>query len=419
MYGANFTENDTASVYTFSSTTGEMFVNGIGEGTPGGNRIFRTIWDGNGVDTYDLSNYSTNLTIDLNPGGWSVFSTVQLANLGQGFIARGNLFNALQFNGDLRSLIENAKGGTGADTIKGNQADNVLSGGQGADTIYGGDGSDTLYGGVAAVDSVEIGYDVLYGENGNDFIYGNGGNDTIIGGAGSDFLIGGTGNDLLIGGLSESDTTDTCDDFMRGGDGADTLYGNQGNDTLAGGAGQDRVFGGAGNDLIYGGALLVDQTDGADVLSGGVGNDDIRGNGGDDTLYGDDGDDILVGGLGNDEIYGGTGNDYLRGGDGIDRFVFDTVLNPNTNVDTIQNFVSGDDRIVLLQSVFTGLGATIDEVEFCIGAAANAAAHRVIYNDMTGQLYYDADGNGAAGQVQFAWLNPQLPIWYLDFTMTA
>ncbi len=75
MYGADYTTNSGNSVYTFSSTTGEMFINGVGQGQPGGgsggasaNRIFRTVWDGGGSDTYDLSNYTTGVTINLNPG---------------------------------------------------------------------------------------------------------------------------------------------------------------------------------------------------------------------------------------------------------------------------------------------------------------------------------------------------------------
>ena len=81
MYGANYNTNAGNTVYTFSTTTGEMFIDGVGQGTPEINRIFRTIWDGNGVDTYDLSNYTTDLNIDLAPGGWSVFDTDQLALL--------------------------------------------------------------------------------------------------------------------------------------------------------------------------------------------------------------------------------------------------------------------------------------------------------------------------------------------------
>ena len=106
MYGANFNYNSGNTTYTFSTTTGEMFVNGIGQGTPAGNRIFRTIWDGNGNDTYNFSNYTTNLAINLEPGGWTnldVGGNFQRANLGDGNYARGHVFNALQFNGDTRS----------------------------------------------------------------------------------------------------------------------------------------------------------------------------------------------------------------------------------------------------------------------------------------------------------------------------
>jgi serralysin len=43
--------------------------------------VFETIWDGGGIDTYDFSNYSTNLSISLGPGNWSQVSHVQRANL--------------------------------------------------------------------------------------------------------------------------------------------------------------------------------------------------------------------------------------------------------------------------------------------------------------------------------------------------
>jgi Ca2+-binding RTX toxin-like protein len=150
MYGADFVTNSSNSVYTFSLTTGEMFINGVGQGAPGGNRIFRTVWDGGGVDTYDFSNFTGNQSIDLTPGGYSLMSTIQQANLGDGFFAHGNLYNALQFNGDVRSLIENAIGGSGDDTIVGNAANNTLNGGAGNDTLIGGVGNDTLIGGLGA-----------------------------------------------------------------------------------------------------------------------------------------------------------------------------------------------------------------------------------------------------------------------------
>ena len=64
----------------------------------------------------------------------------QLADLGggpNGGHARGNIFNALQYHGDARSLIENATGGAGNDRILGNAAANGLVGGAGNDRLQG------------------------------------------------------------------------------------------------------------------------------------------------------------------------------------------------------------------------------------------------------------------------------------------
>lgn len=212
MYGANFNTNSSDTTYRFSTTTGEMFVNGVGQGTPGGNRIFRTIWDGNGIDTYNFSDYSTNLEIDLTPGSWSNLDAngnFQRAYLGNGNYARGHVFNALQYNGDSRSLIENAIGGSGNDRIMGNNADNRLDGGSGNDYLDGGIGSDNLIGGW--------GHDSLYGGSSNDSLYGGGDNDYHDGGDGNDLVAGWNGNDTLIGGA-----------------GNDSLYGDGGNDILTG-----------------------------------------------------------------------------------------------------------------------------------------------------------------------------------------
>jgi serralysin len=45
MYGANYNTNAGNTVYTFSTTTGEMFIDDVGQGTLQANRIFCTIWD--------------------------------------------------------------------------------------------------------------------------------------------------------------------------------------------------------------------------------------------------------------------------------------------------------------------------------------------------------------------------------------
>jgi serralysin len=133
MYGADFTTNSGATVYSWNASTGAFMINGTVQWTPGGNRVFMTIWDGGGTDTYDLSNYGGGVTIDLRPGEWSKTSAVQLANLGDGHDARGNVANALLYNNDGRSLIENAVGGSGGDVLVANQAVNNLKGNGGAD----------------------------------------------------------------------------------------------------------------------------------------------------------------------------------------------------------------------------------------------------------------------------------------------
>ncbi|WP_246548963.1 M10 family metallopeptidase C-terminal domain-containing protein, partial [Ancylobacter oerskovii] len=159
LYGADYTTNATNTVYRWDAT-GVMYVNGrktvipgeyLGDDNweiyeneihPGANKIFLTIWDGGGTDTYDFSNYTEAMSIDLSPGGASLFSQAQRASLGGGMLAGGNVYNAYLHNNNPASLIENALGGSGNDTLRGNIADNVLNGGAGADTMTGLAGND-------------------------------------------------------------------------------------------------------------------------------------------------------------------------------------------------------------------------------------------------------------------------------------
>jgi Ca2+-binding RTX toxin-like protein len=173
LYGANFNTSSGNTVYSWSASTGQMFINGVGQLAPGGgaggsaNRVFETVWDGNGIDTYDLSNYSTGVSINLNPGASSVTSSTQLAYLGNGHYAQGNIFNAYLYNNDVRSYIDNAIGGSGNDSLTGNAIANALYGGGGNDTLSGGAGNDTLTGGTGA--------DVLIGGDGADtFVFAAG-----------------------------------------------------------------------------------------------------------------------------------------------------------------------------------------------------------------------------------------------------
>ena len=151
LYGANFAFNSSDSVYRFDPTSGQMFVNGQAQDPPSGAKVYRTIWDGGGNDTYDLSSFAQNQQVDLTPGGWTTFSSSMLgggfygldaqgnrlfdpSGNGMIFTAPGNIANALLYQSDVRALIENALTGSGNDTIIGNQADNIFDGGSGTDT---------------------------------------------------------------------------------------------------------------------------------------------------------------------------------------------------------------------------------------------------------------------------------------------
>ncbi|MDQ0454340.1 M10 family metallopeptidase C-terminal domain-containing protein [Rhizobium paknamense] len=353
LYGANYSDTGETfsgdTVYTFSDTTGEMFINGDGVGTPGGNRIFRTIWDGNGTDTYDLSNYTTDLKIDLRPGEWSTFSQDQLADLDGGSrstnLARGNVANALLYNNDVRSLIENAVGGSGNDTITGNQGNNELWGGTGNDKIYGGLGNDTLHGG-----------------DGNDMLYGDAGNDTLYGDAGSDTLNGGVGNDSLNGGAGDdSFTIEVGVDTYDGGDGNDTfsfaaatkaLTLNLTDATLNKNDAAGETY--ANIETFIGTRLADTMTgdDNANIFDGGAGNDILTTGGGNDRLIGGAGNDTLTGGDGSDTLIGGAGMDKLYGGAGTDIFVFNLMSDSTSTArDFIYDFSLSEGDLIDLSAI--------------------------------------------------------------------
>ena len=311
MYGANFNANAGNTTYQFDPVTGVFSIDGSSFDAPYRGRILLTLWDGGGNDTYDFSNYHNNQTIDLSPGGWSTFSTAQLANLnnGQGAsaeYARGNLANAYLFQGDLRSIIENVNTGSGSDVISGNQVANVIQSGGGNDIVNGLGGNDTVLGGT--------GNDTLAGGDGNDSLLGGDGNDLLFGGAGADQLVGGAGNDKLyvVGN----------DSLLQGNAGYDqviVLDASGVNITI--GVGVEYAAGNNGNDVINAAslttAILIGGGGGADLLTGGSAADTLAGGNGNDTMIGGAGNDILFGGAGTDSFYAGDGNDkiYIIGND--------------------------------------------------------------------------------------------------------
>ncbi|MCU9846784.1 M10 family metallopeptidase C-terminal domain-containing protein [Defluviimonas sp. WL0024] len=297
-YGANTTTGAGDSLY-------ELPV-GNGLGTS-----FKAIWDVGGSDTMRYGG-AKDATLDLRA------ATLLGEPGGGGFVshAKDVLGGFTISNG---TVIENAFGGSGNDTIIGNDAANYLDGGGGNDRLNGDTGVDWLYGGE--------GSDVLYGDGGWDRLYGDAWSDDLYGGYGNDQLFGGWGDDRLEGGIGDDTLQgEGGNDRLFGGNDLDRLYGGDGNDRLHGDTGADWLYGGEGSDVLYGDGgwdrLYGDAW--SDDLYGGDGNDQLFGGWGDDRLEGGIGDDTLQGEGGNDRLFGGNDLDRLYGGDGNDRLHGDT-----------------------------------------------------------------------------------------------
>ena len=151
----------------------------------------------------------------------------------------------------------------------------------------------------------------------------------------------------------------------------------------------------------------------------GTGNDlgnSITGNSAGNVLSGGGGADTINGGTGSDRLYGGIGNDSLTGDAGADRFYFNSAPGAS-NFDTIQDFSAVDDSIYLDRAIYSGIAfnGTLAADAFRLGTSAADADDRIIYDQATGNLYYDADGNGAGAQLLFAQLIAGAPITNADF----
>jgi len=300
---------------------------------------------------------------------------------------------------------------------------------------------------------------VLDGGDGDDFLEGGFADDVMMGGAGNDLYFVDNVDDATIEDAGEGDNDQvmstiswTLDDNVEmlqltGGsnpmDGnlsgtgnalANTLVGNGFDNTLDGKGGADLMFGGFGNDtyivnnagdqVIEAGAAegfdtvlsSVSRTLGPNVenlvLTGsnainGTGNTDnngITGNGADNALNGSDGNDTLT---------GLNGHDALTGGTGADGFVYSGTL-AAANSDTVADFVHGSDHLDLDNNVLTALAvgdlaATRFKSATDItgtGGATVDPSDRILYDSDSGKVFYDPDGNGAAGRTLIFTLTP-------------
>jgi serralysin len=360
LYGTATTTRTGNTTYGFNNNSGQSLYDATLFPT-----VSYTIYDNGGTDTLDYSGFSQNQVINLNA---ETFSNIG-SRVGNVSIARG-------------TVIENAIGGSGADTIIGNGADNQLTGNGGADLLY-----------------------------------GNGGNDTLFAQVGDALLDGGTGTDALVFGASGTVTatlagfealqltggagvTMTETQFNGGFDPASTLFGS-GSLTINMGASDNvlylqQLLGGSGFAITVNGSANDDLVKGAvnavNVINGGDGSDAIRGSTRADTLNGGNGDDKIEGGMSADILTGGAGADTFR-------YQSASASGLGLNADQITDFAIGTDHLgftlIDADSVTPG-----DQPFSFIGTAAFA-------NTGVGQIHYlnsgadllvqvDADGNGVA-----------------------
>ena len=184
------------TVYGYNSTAGGVY----DDATTIPRNVTYTIVDTGGNDTLDFSGSSDAVRINLAPDSVSDVD---------GLI--GNLSIAVG------TIIENAIGSDGSDTIIGNDANNNIYGGAGRDLLRGEDGQDELYGGNAK-DTLNggDGADYLHGGNREDRVYAGRGADTIKGGRHDDKLFGGSGDDVIFGdGGDDILSGDAGDDIFR------------------------------------------------------------------------------------------------------------------------------------------------------------------------------------------------------------
>jgi Ca2+-binding RTX toxin-like protein len=367
LYGTSF--NDTligaAGNQTISGYGGQDTIQGgSGDDTLQGNDGADTITGEGGADFIsgghdadDMSGGTGSDTADYDDGEHPGQVTVTInntANDGGSGGAEGD---------NVRTDVENLRGGPNNDTLTGSTLDNVIEGRAGDDTIMGVGGDDTLYGDFN-FSSGTFGDDTVNGGNGDDTLYGGGGGDHLIGANDFDFVdysnfagssdLTITANNVANDGVAgEGDNVDTSVEGIIGANGNDNITGSSGPNTLRGNGGTDTLNGAGGNDTLVGDRCCTYV---ADVFNGGDGNDtvsyrdhfsggatvDIDGVADDGQSFGAEGDNVqntvenvigseatdsitgnnannaLSGRGSNDTLIGGAGGDNLAGGGGGD-----------------------------------------------------------------------------------------------------
>lgn len=299
------------------------------------------------------------------------------------------------------------------------------------------------------LDERRVGESDIFGRGGNDTIRllrddDLGGNNTVDAGPGNDKVINlfegkniiklGSGNDTYVG---TGFTSFNDFDIVHGGGGNDRVivttlqsryFGDGGNDTFFSEGQRNTFNGGSGVDtidysirsdssVVGDEAVTIDLSQQkaltgpiktetlisienatgtllGDIITGNNGPNVLKGLDGDDDLIGLAGNDTLIGGNGTDFLFGDGGNDRLTGNAGPDGFLF-RVAPTAANADVITDFSPAQDVIGLSAAIFPGLPiGALDASRLRLGPAATNTSHRVIYDSVTGRVFFDSDGSG-------------------------
>lgn len=351
----------------------------------------------------------------------------------------------------------------GVDGAVGSAFGDIMSGGFYSEGLG---GDDQLYAGVdyGGILLGGAGNDFLQGRSRDDLLDGGIGNDTLRGGAGTDVMRGGAGDDVyhvdIAGDLVEELAGDgvdrvltaaswtlafgsavevltTSDNLARtainlaGNNFAQHIYGNAGANAFDGQGGGDVFIGLEGDDryFVRSADRIVESAGGGSdrvfafqsfVLGAGSAVETLSTIANLATtainLTGNELSQFLFGNAGANILDGKAGADVLLGLGGADSFAFTTALSGG-NIDRISSFDT-DDSILLENAVFAGLASgALNPNAFVTGTAAQDGNDRVLYDQATGRLYFDADGNGAGSQIHFATLDNKAVITASDFTV--
>ncbi|OYD92648.1 hypothetical protein CDG76_24405 [Nostoc sp. 'Peltigera membranacea cyanobiont' 210A] len=364
----------------------------------------------------------------------------------------------------------NITGGFYDDNIVGNNGNDTLDPGRsGNDTVDGGTGDDLLkflnYGsegitstfnattntgkitaGTSGVSYKNIERLDITGTSYNDLIVGSNGNDTLNpGGRGNDTIDGGRGDDLLsytayLGITSSFDATTNTGLITAGTDQVSyknierlQIAGTSDNDNIVGSNGNDTITGNYSYDVGYRESYTVEVIGGNDTIDGGAGDDllIVHDSGGSEgitstfnattntgsitaganrVIYKNIERLDIIGTFYDDLIVGGNGDDTLNGAGGTDTFAFNSF---DEGIDRIDDFNATNELIRVSVAGFGGglSPGLLKTSQFRIGASATTSTQRFIYNNVTGALFFDQDGNASAfTQVQFAQLSAGLSL---------